>query len=176
MKQRLRYLKGTKGFSLKFTPQQPNLVGYTDADWSGGTTTRRSTTGYVFTLGSTPISWSSRQQPTVALSSREAEYMALTQATKEMLFLQTICKTFGMTQESTNTIFTDNLEAIALTKGLPHSHQRNKHIDIHYHVVGEQPSIVFQHISGVENPADAMTKSLPRASYQTALLVIESHA
>jgi len=104
--------------------------------------------------------------------------MALAEATKKMLFLQTLCKTFKMKQHDPNTLFTNNLEAIAFTKGQPYSHQRSKHIDIRFHFVREQTTIVYQHIRRAENPADVMTKSLPKTNHIIALelLAIESHA
>jgi len=74
-----------------------------------------------------------------------------------------------MKQHSPNTIFTDNLGAIALTKGQPYSHQRSKHIDIRFHFVRKETTIVYQHIRGVENPADVMTKSLPKTNHRIAL-------
>ena len=64
-----------------------SLKGYSDANWGGDLDTRRSTTGYLFTLFTSSISWSSKRQPTVALSSTEAEYMALIHATKEAVWL-----------------------------------------------------------------------------------------
>jgi hypothetical protein len=175
VKRLLRYLKGSKGSHLKFTPTGQRLLGFVDADWAGDTTTRRSTTGYIFTLGGQPISWNSRQQPTVALSSCEAEYMALSEATKEMLFLQTLCKTLSVHQEINNTIFTDNLGAIALTKGQSHSHQRSKHIDIRYHFIREQTTVIYDHINGKENPADVMTKGLPRVTHRVAIDLLNIH-
>jgi len=92
--------------------------------------------------------------------------------------LQTLCKTFKMKQHNPNTVFTDNLGAIALTKGQPYLHQRSKHIDIRFHIVREQTTIVYQHIRGAENPANVMAKSLPKTNHRIALepLAIESHA
>ena len=98
--------------------------------------------------------------------------MALAEATKEILFLQILCKTFSMHQRPTNTIFTDNLGAIALTKGHSHSHQRTKHIDIRHHFVRDQTSVIYNHISGKENPADILTKGLPQPSHRAALKLI----
>ena len=101
--------------------------------------------------------------------------MALADATKEMLFLQTLCKTLSIHQEDHNTIFTDNLGAIALSKGQARSHQRSKHIDIKFHFVREQTTIKYNHISGKENPADVMTKGLPRAIHLAALNMLTIH-
>ncbi|XP_067934623.1 uncharacterized protein [Watersipora subatra] len=82
-----RYIKGTLTHNLHFTKTSGTLTGYTDSNWAGDINDRRSTTGYVFDLESAPISWKTRKQHTVALSSCEAEYLALAEATKETLFL-----------------------------------------------------------------------------------------
>ena len=91
-----RYLRGTTNDGLEFSGsnggQLSKLVGYSDADWAGNLDDRRSTTGYTFILGGASISWSSKRQPTVALSTTEAEYMASTQTTKEAVWL---CKFLG---------------------------------------------------------------------------------
>jgi hypothetical protein len=86
----LRYFRGTLNYDLVFRGSLQNLTGYTDSDWAGDTDTRRSTAGYIFNLGSGAISWSSKLQPTVALSSTEAEYMGQTQATKEAVWLRAL--------------------------------------------------------------------------------------
>ena len=75
VKQIFRYIKGTLGLELTFKGSLRALEGYTDTDWAGDRDTRRSTSGFLFNLGSDAISWSSKRQPTVALSSCEAEYM-----------------------------------------------------------------------------------------------------
>ncbi len=83
VKRIFQYLQGTLHFKLYFrrlTPQ--GLVGYCDVDWAGDLEDRRSTIGFVFMMGGGAISWSSKQQPTIALSTTEAKYMASTQATK----------------------------------------------------------------------------------------------
>jgi hypothetical protein len=83
----LRYLKGTLGTSLCFTGAHMKLTGYVDSDLAGDVDTRKSTTGYVYTLGGTTVSWVSRLQKIVALSTTEAEYVAVTEAGKEMVWL-----------------------------------------------------------------------------------------
>ena len=84
----LRYLKGTTNQALCFGGSNISLQGYVDADMAGDKDNRRSTTGYVFTIGGTAISWVSKIQSVVALSTTEAEYVAATEASKEMIWLQ----------------------------------------------------------------------------------------
>ena len=90
VKRVLRYLKGTSRYGLKFSisEQQPELVGYSDADRAGDVDTRRSTSGYVFQYGNGTISWSTKKQTTVTKSSTEAEYVALSLATQEAVWLR----------------------------------------------------------------------------------------
>ena len=81
----MRYLKGTIDFGLKFScvsDENPQIIGYSDADWAGDLDTRRSTSGYVFQIGQSTVSWCSKRQATVAKSTTEAEYVALSQATQ----------------------------------------------------------------------------------------------
>ena len=91
VKRVLRYLKGTSKYGLQFSTGEegePKLVGYSGADWAGDVDTRRSTSGYVFQIAKSTISWSSRKQSTVAKSSTEAEYVALSSAAQEALWLR----------------------------------------------------------------------------------------
>ena len=90
VKRILRYLRGTINLKLTYRGNLQPLTGYTDADWAGDRDTRRSTSGFVVSVGSGAISWSSKRQPTVALSTCEAEYMGQTQATKEAVWLKSL--------------------------------------------------------------------------------------
>lgn len=85
----LRYLKGTAWFGIEFRRDcELQLIGFADADYAGDLDTRRSTTGYVFMYGGGPVSWNSKRQSTVALSTMEAEYMALCAAVQEGVWLE----------------------------------------------------------------------------------------
>ena len=98
----LRYLKGTKELGLKYggiTAGRPTVVGYADADWASDKETRRSVTGYLFTLNGGAISWASKLQPTVALSSSESEYMAACYAAQEAIHLRRLMGSLGFAQE-----------------------------------------------------------------------------
>jgi hypothetical protein len=87
----LRYLKQTKHFCLTFKKSKlPRLVGHVDADWGGDSVDRRSYLGFVFKYGDSVVSWSSRKQKSVSLSNTESEYIALSEATKEAVYLNTM--------------------------------------------------------------------------------------
>jgi len=131
------YLKRTKNYGLVYKARSISLIGYCDADWGGDRDTRRSTTGYIYLLGKTPISWASKLQKTVALSSCEAEYMALKEAIKEQSYLRTIFNLISILGPLYSTrIYTDSQSAMALAKN-PIYLPRTKHIDIQYHYIRE---------------------------------------
>lgn len=137
----MRYLKGTSQMELVLCGALKPLTEYSDADWAGDTQTRRSTSGILFNIGSGAISWSSKRQPTVSLSTCEAEYIAQTHATKEAIWLRSLLSQLLMDKEepSATIIFGDNQGAIALAKN-PQFHARTKHIAIQlqHHFVREQ--------------------------------------
>jgi hypothetical protein len=126
-------LKGTKDLGILFERQQEEsfVFGFVDADFSGDLDKRRSTTGYVFTYGGGPISWRSVLQTDTALSTTEAEYMALTEASKEAMWLSGLVKKFGLTQNSM-VVRCDSQSAICLAKNQVF-HSRTKHIELRYH-------------------------------------------
>ena len=88
------------------------LVGYTDADWAGNAADHRPTSGYAFSLGSAAIAWSSKKQPTVALSSTEAEYRGAAVATCEGIWLKRLLKDLQEEVSDPTTIYYDNLSSI----------------------------------------------------------------
>ena len=96
VKQVLRYLNGTRNLGITYWPtSDPEVLGYTDADWAQDTLDRKSTSGYVFLLSGGAISWSSKKQTSVALSTMEAEFVALSHATKDTLWLRTLLTDLG---------------------------------------------------------------------------------
>ena len=170
VKRVLRYLKGTLKYGLKFTAQEekPELFGYSYADWAGDVDTRRSASGYVFQLGSGTVSWSSRKQQTVAKSSTEAEYVALSSATQEAVWLRRLMKDLGRQMDAPTTIYEDNQGAIELAKNAKF-HNRTKHIDICHHFVRER--VLSNEIRVIYCPsedmvADIMTKGLPKCTFE----------
>ena len=142
------------------TPIQ--LEGYTDADWAGYKADRRSTSGFVFSLGSGAISWSSKKQPTVALSSTEAEYRGAAVAACEAVWLKRILKDLGVPITAPIRIHCDNMSSIHLARN-PVFHARTKHIEVHYHFIRERVQageIDLQHVSTNLQVADIFTKAL----------------
>jgi hypothetical protein len=167
----LRYLQGTLTLGITYSPPPLRLQGYSDADWGGDMDTRRSTTGYIVMINNGAIAWKSRRQPTVALSTMEAEYMALTEATKELKWIRTLLAELDHSNISMNEptdLFSDNQSAIALSKN-PVSHARAKHIDLRHHFVREaiQDKIIWvQYIPTAEMTADSLTKALGREKHE----------
>eukprot|EP00795_Rhopilema_esculentum_P016954 gene16954-8450_t len=144
VKRVFRYIKGSTSFRIKFTPTDGQLIAYTDSDWGNDIENRRSTSGFVTTLRSAPISWKSKKQSTVALSSCEAEYIALAEATKEIIYLRALCVAMEIKQQKPTALFCDNQGAISLTSERSKQHQRTKHIDNKYHFLKEQTEVSFQ--------------------------------
>ncbi|RWS21908.1 integrase core domain protein-like protein [Leptotrombidium deliense] len=136
----LRYLKGTSKHGITFNANSngPSLYGYCDADYAGDLDSRRSTSGYVFILSGGAVSWMSRVQRIVALSTTEAEYIALAEATKEAFWMRQLLSDFGNEQTATN-IWCDNQGAIKLV-GNPEFHQRTKHIDVRHNFIRDAQS------------------------------------
>ena len=161
-----RYLKGTLDYKLSFEKCEDGLklTGFSDADW-GGSEDRKSTSGYCFMLNKkgAAISWKSRKQPTVALSTCEAEYIATTVATQEAKFLMQLLNEINV-EEITDPVklFVDNQGAIAIAKD-PIRNQRTKHIDIKYHFIRSEIKngcIVMNYVPSQDNVADVFTKPM----------------
>ena len=126
----LRYLKGTENLSLRFKKSvSETFIGYSDADWAGDLDDRHSTSGNLFILANGTISWMSKKQATVALSTAESEYVALSQATQEAIWLRRLLKDLGMFIDQPTVIHEDNKGAISIARN-PVFHGRTKHIDI----------------------------------------------
>uniref|UniRef100_H3GB69 Reverse transcriptase Ty1/copia-type domain-containing protein n=1 Tax=Phytophthora ramorum TaxID=164328 RepID=H3GB69_PHYRM len=169
----LKYLKTTQDLGLVFNGgTKGELIGYADANWAGDLDTRRSTTGYVFFLNGSAISWKSKRQPTVATSSTEAEYMALYNATQEAVWLRQLLLDVGCECVGATTFFQDNQGCIALAKN-PAYHSRTKHIDLKYHFLREKVEdkvIVLEYKPTDEMIADGFTKALARPKHRQFLV------
>jgi len=166
-----RYLAGTQTFGILYGSGY--CGGYTDADW-GASEDRKSIGGYAFMINGGAVSWASRKQGSVALSSTEAEYMALTQGVKESLWLGELLEGSGALKhgKEIRKVQCDNQAAIALTKN-PEYHARTKHIDIHYHFIREHVdsgAIVLFYCPTHAMTADIFTKPLPRQQFEKHVL------
>ena len=162
VKRIFRYLKGTRNVSLVYGGKQEDLQGWTDAD-GASQEHRRAISGYVYMVDGGAVSWSSKKQELVTLSTTEAEYVAMTHAAKEGLWLRTLFGEVFAPINKPTTIFGDNQSAIALATGGQY-HPRTKHIDIRYHFIRyiiEAESIKLVYCPTDEQTADPLTKALP---------------
>ena len=164
VKRILRYLRGTTDLGLLYRPDNPNLCGYSDADWAGDINDRKSTSGYVFIMSGSAISWRSKKQSSVALSTAEAEYIALSSATQEVMWLRqlmsSLLKDYKLSESTT--IYEDNQSAICIAKS-QQQHGRSKHIDIKFHFTREQvelKNIQLVYCKSRDMIADVFTKPL----------------
>jgi hypothetical protein len=165
----IRYLKGTRDYELELGgTKTPRLIGYTDSDYANCPDTRRSVSGYCFSLGSGIISWMSKKQATTATSSTEAEYMAACPATKEAVWIRNVLLGLDQEQRDPTVIFIDNNGACILTED-PSFHQRAKHLETQHHHSREctQRGLVhFVDVPSADNVADAFTKALQLSSFE----------
>lgn len=165
----LRYIKGSIAHGLMYKKGNDFVLrGFTDADWAGDAVNRRSTSGYCFNLGSAVVSWCSKKQSTVALSSTEAEYMAATMAAQECIWLKCLMEDIFSKVDYAVQIYCDNESAIRLALN-PVFHGRTKHIEVHHHFVREKvlnQEIELQEISTGNQVADIFTKALTKAKFE----------
>ena len=148
---------------FKKSENDSKLFGYSDSDW-GRSEDRHSISGYGFKLniGNSLISWGCKKQRVVALSTCEAEYIALAMACQEAKFLAQLLSDLSCKDKSCVMIYVDNQSAIALAKN-PVNHKRSKHIDIRYHFIRceiEDGNVSLLYIPSEENVADVFTKPL----------------
>lgn len=163
----LRYLKETINHGLFYKKTGGSLVGFTDADWGNCGKDRRSYSGLVFLLANAAISWRSCKQRTVALSSTEAEYTALSDAAREAIYLSSFLKEIGFSSLSNVTVHNDNQGAAKLAANSAF-HPRSKHIDIKHHFIREvlaENRLALTYTPTEYMVADALTKALPNEKH-----------
>jgi len=174
IKRVLRYVKGSMDKGLVFDKNSSCVLqGFSDADWAGDHETRRSTTGFTFIFGEASVSWGSHLQQTVALSTMEAEYKALCEASKEAVWLSKLVQSVATQVLRTAisagpiNIKSDNSGCIDFSKN-PVEHKRTKHIDIRYLFVREaitSDKVALEHCATDDIVADLMTKELGKAKH-----------
>lgn len=166
VKRIMRYLRGTTDTKLTYhRGEHFNLNGYCDADWASDITDRRSVTGYVFVQQGGAISWSSKKQQTVALSTTEAEYMAMSAATQEAIWIRNMHNEVYGTRGLIGTIniHGDNKSALALSDKTTAYHPRTKHIDIRHHFIRDaviDNVVKFSYLKTDNMIADNLTKAV----------------
>ncbi|CAJ2640974.1 unnamed protein product [Trifolium pratense] len=164
----LRYLKGTMSLGILYKRgSELQLHGWTDSDYAGDIDDRRSTSGYVFKLGSSAISWSSKKQPIVTLSTTEAEFVAAASCACQAVWLKKILHQLRKDQNKSTVIFCDNSSSIKVSKN-PIMHGRMKHIDVRYYFLRDLVKdgiLELKHCSTSDQIADAMTKPLKLESF-----------
>ncbi|CAA0823425.1 cysteine-rich RLK (RECEPTOR-like protein kinase) 8 [Striga hermonthica] len=165
----LRYVKGSIDYGLFCQRNKDTkIVGYCDADYAGCGDTRRSTTGYVFKFGSAAISWCSKRQPTVSLSTAEAEYRAAAMAAQETIWLMQLLKDLHQPFSYAVELYCDNQSSIRIAEN-PVYHERTKHVEVHYHFVREKvltEEIEMKHVGTEDQVADVFTKGLNSSNFE----------
>jgi len=164
-----RYLSGTKELKLVLGGLNSTIIGYSDADWASQIH-RHSISGFAFFIGSGVVSWSSKKQPIITLSSTESEYVALTHSSKDIIWIHKLLTEFSSIFPFTlpTTLFCDNQGAIRLSKDSTF-HGRTKHIDVHFHFIRQ--TVSQNHLTLTYCPtdnmiADTFTKSLARFKFE----------
>jgi hypothetical protein len=159
----LKYLKGSIAYGLRYISSGGVLFHcYANSNWAGSSMDRKSTFGYCFSLGSAMITWSSKKQGSMAQSTVEAEYIAVNNASKEVIWLRKILSELFQERLETTVIHSDNHSFFKLTEN-PVFHDRSKHIEMKYHFIRDmvqRRTIKLQYIRIDEQIADILTKSL----------------
>ena len=166
----LRYLRSTSDFGLHYGIEklQRQLAAYSDVKWGNNLEYRRSVSGVSMVLNGGPVIFKSKYQRTVALSTSEAEYMALSMCTQYTLWARMLMAELGFEQKNPTVIWEDNQEAIALATN-PGYHARTKHVNIHHHFVRE--NVLDGDVKVIYNEtehqlATILTKSLDTKQFQ----------
>lgn len=161
VKRILRYLKGTKDYALHYKRGENILHCYSDADYAGDTEQRKSRSGFICKFAGGAISWFSKKQNCISLSTTEAEYVAASEAAKHIVWLKSLLDEINGSPIKA-TLYIDNAAALKLTKN-PVMHGRTKHIDVRYHFVRENLErgvYNVEHVPGKYQLADYLTKGL----------------
>lgn len=160
----LRYLQGTKAYRLRYKgASNDGLISYSDSDWAEDRDDRHSTSGFVFLMAGGAVSWASRRQPTISLSSTEAEYKAASDTCRQLAWLRTFGNELGDDVTDPTPLCLDNQGSIFLSVN-PVIDRRTKHIEIRYHFIREQVemgSVEIYYVASEDQLADPLTKNVP---------------
>jgi hypothetical protein len=164
----LRYISGTLNLGITYSPSDSDPDIYSDANWGTNPIDRKSVSGYAVMFGNTAISWYSKKQPTVALSTMEAEYMAVSNAMRECLWIRELLTKLGIPPQGPTIIHVDNQAAIKFAEN-SQFHARSKHIDIRHHFIREHITsneVSVQYCTTDDNIADIFTKFLSKPKHE----------
>jgi hypothetical protein len=166
----LKYLTGTLTLGLSFSGNNHplSLTAYSDADFAMDLDDRKSRSGFILFVNHGPVFWASRKQASCASSTTEAEYLAASSTTKEIIWQCRLLTSLGKPPDSPTPLFTDNQSALRLIKN-PEFHRRTKHIDVQYHVIREAflaETLLPSFVSSYDQLADIFTKALPKEVFQ----------
>ncbi|XP_050117549.1 uncharacterized mitochondrial protein AtMg00810-like [Malus sylvestris] len=168
----LRYLKMAPGRGLIFSKNDHlNVEGYTDADWAGSITDRRSTSGYFMFVGGNLVTWRSKKQKVVARSSAEAEFRGMSHGVCELLWLEKLLRDLGFKHKGAMKLHCDNKAAIEIAQN-PVQHDRTKHVEIDRHFIKEKLDagiIMFPFVRSEDQLADALTKAVSNSAFSDSL-------
>ena len=169
VKRIIRYINGTSDYGIWYSRDSNEcLAGYSDADWAGCIDDRKSTSGGCFYLGNNLVSWMSKKQNSISLSTAEAEYIAAASGCAQLLWMKKLLHDYGITQD-TMCVFCDNTSAINLSKN-PVQHSKSKHIEIRYHFIRDlvEKKIVYLEFINTDNQkADIFTKPLDGPRFES---------
>jgi len=165
IKHTLAYVKSTLNYGITYKGGESlNPIGYVDSDYAGCKDTQHLTKGNIFVVAGGPMSWQSKHQEMVALSTVESKYMAFTRATSQVLWIIKFFAKIGLPISIPITIYADNSGSISNSTTSKH-HRHTKHIDIKFHFVNEHTKkgeVIFNYIPSANNIAGLFTKPLPR--------------
>jgi hypothetical protein len=166
----LRYLAGTRNSGITYQcngEPEIRICGWSDADFANNPQDRVSVSGYVFKLGEGAITWSSKKQNSVALSSTEAEYTAMAHAAREVIWLRNLFEELHLPQKLPTILYGDNQSALAIAQN-PQYHARSKHFDVKNHYIRDKirDGLIKEIYCPTDDMiADLFTKPLPRPKH-----------
>jgi len=168
----LQYLKSAPGRGLMFSKNgHLDIEGYTDANWAGNLFDRKSKSGYFTFVGGNLVTWRSKKQKVVALSSAEAEFKGMAKGLCELLWIRRLLSEIGFTPKSGMNLYCDNKVAIAISQN-PIQHDRTKHIEIDRHFIIqnlEEGVICFPFVRSKDQLADMLTKVVSNKNFRDSL-------
>ena len=169
VKRIIRYINGTSDYGIWYSRDSNEcLAGYSDANRAGFIEDRKSTSGGCFYLENNLVSWMSKKQNSVSLSTAKAEYIAMASCSAQLLWMKKLLHDYGITQD-TMCVFCDNTSAINLSKN-PVQHSKSKHIEIRYHFIRdlvEEKTVYLEFINTDNQKADIFTKPLDGPRFES---------